>query len=70
MADPMRVRATESGGVVDVKILMKHDMETGQRKDDSFVAYCARCDQGKRQGSISWAVWYSYFKGPVFKCEV
>ena len=35
MADPMRVRATESGGVVDVKILMKHDMETGQRKDAS-----------------------------------
>jgi len=33
MADPMRVRATENGGVVDVKILMKHDMETGQRKD-------------------------------------
>jgi sulfur-oxidizing protein SoxZ len=28
MADPMRVRATEAGGVVDVKILMKHDMET------------------------------------------
>jgi sulfur-oxidizing protein SoxZ len=35
MADPMRVRATENGGVVDVKILMKHDMETGQRKDAS-----------------------------------
>ena len=35
MSDPMRVRATESGGVVDVKILMKHDMETGQRKDAS-----------------------------------
>ena len=33
MADPMRVRATESGGLVDVKILMKHDMESGQRKD-------------------------------------
>jgi sulfur-oxidizing protein SoxZ len=31
----MRVRATENGGVVDVKILMKHDMETGQRKDAS-----------------------------------
>ncbi len=35
MADPMRVRATESGGVVDVKILMKHDMETGPRTDRS-----------------------------------
>jgi sulfur-oxidizing protein SoxZ len=38
MSDPMRVRATESGGVVDVKILMKHDMETGQRKDASGKA--------------------------------
>jgi sulfur-oxidizing protein SoxZ len=35
MADPMRVRAAESGGVVDVKILMKHDMESGLRKDAS-----------------------------------
>lgn len=33
MGDPMRIRATENGGVVEVKILMKHDMETGQRKD-------------------------------------
>ena len=31
----MRVRAAESGGVVDVKILMKHDMESGLRKDAS-----------------------------------
>lgn len=33
MADPMRIRATLSGDKVDVKILMAHDMETGQRKD-------------------------------------
>jgi len=32
MSDPMRVRATEKDGIVDVKILMKHDMESGQRK--------------------------------------
>jgi sulfur-oxidizing protein SoxZ len=35
MADPMRVRAAENGGTVDVRILMKHDMESGQRKDAS-----------------------------------
>lgn len=35
MASPMRIRATESGGVVDVKVLMNHIMETGQRKDAS-----------------------------------
>lgn len=35
MGNPMRIRATESGGVVDVKVLMSHIMETGQRKDSS-----------------------------------
>lgn len=30
---PMRIRATETGGVVNVKVLMSHVMETGQRKD-------------------------------------
>lgn len=33
MPDPMRIRALEQGGVTEVKILMKHDMETGLRKD-------------------------------------
>ena len=33
MGDPMRIRASEKDGVVDVKVLMKHDMESGQRKD-------------------------------------
>ncbi len=33
MADPMRIRATLNGDVADVRILMRHPMETGQRKD-------------------------------------
>jgi sulfur-oxidizing protein SoxZ len=33
MADPMRIRATLQGDVADVRILMRHPMETGQRKD-------------------------------------
>ena len=33
MADPMRIHATEKDGEIDVKVLMKHDMESGQRKD-------------------------------------
>ncbi len=33
MADPMRIRASMAGDMVEVKILMRHDMETGQRKD-------------------------------------
>ena len=37
MADPMRIRAAEKDGIVDVKVLMKHDMESGQRKDAAGV---------------------------------
>jgi sulfur-oxidizing protein SoxZ len=33
MADPMKIRATMQGDVVEVKVLMSHQMETGQRKD-------------------------------------
>ena len=35
MADPMKIRAAMSGDKVEVKILMSHEMETGQRKDAS-----------------------------------
>ncbi|GAB3629027.1 SoxZ [Pandoraea terrae] len=35
MGNPMRIRAIETGGVVEVKALMSHIMETGQRKDGS-----------------------------------
>ena len=33
MAEPMRIRATLQGDTADVRILMRHPMETGQRKD-------------------------------------
>lgn len=33
MAEPMKIRATMSGDVADIKVLMNHPMETGQRKD-------------------------------------
>src|SRR3982751_3525891 len=33
MAEPMRIRATVQADVADVRILMRHPMETGQRKD-------------------------------------
>jgi len=35
MADPMKIRATMAGDKVEVKVLMAHEMETGQRKDSS-----------------------------------
>ncbi|HST02176.1 MAG TPA: thiosulfate oxidation carrier complex protein SoxZ, partial [Usitatibacter sp.] len=33
MADPMKIRATMVGDKTEVKVLMAHEMETGQRKD-------------------------------------
>ena len=33
MADPMKIRAQMKGDVADIRILMSHPMETGQRKD-------------------------------------
>lgn len=35
MADPMRIRAQASGNNATVRVLMAHEMETGQRKDAS-----------------------------------
>ena len=35
MADPMRIRARAADGVIDARVLMAHEMETGTRKDAS-----------------------------------
>ena len=35
MADPMRIRAQAQGGNIIVRVLMAHEMETGQRKDSA-----------------------------------
>ena len=33
MGNPMKIRAATKDGVTEVKVLMSHEMETGQRKD-------------------------------------
>jgi len=33
MGEPMKIRATLTGDATEVKVLMNHEMETGQRKD-------------------------------------
>ena len=33
MADPMRIRAQASGDKATIRVLMSHEMESGQRKD-------------------------------------
>ena len=61
MADPMRIRAAEREGVVNVKILMSHEMETGQRKDASgkivpahFISKVTATHQGRTVLSADW----------------
>ncbi len=61
MADPMRIRAVSKDGVVNVKVLMSHEMETGQRKDNSgalvpahFIQSVTATWQGKTVLSAQW----------------
>jgi sulfur-oxidizing protein SoxZ len=35
MAEPMKIRATLKGDLAEIRVLMVHPMETGQRKDPS-----------------------------------
>jgi sulfur-oxidizing protein SoxZ len=35
MADPMKIRTKLEGDIAEVRVLMAHPMETGQRKDAS-----------------------------------
>lgn len=37
MAEPMKIRATLHDGIADVRILMRHPMETGTRKTATGV---------------------------------
>jgi sulfur-oxidizing protein SoxZ len=33
MAEPMKIRATMNGEICEIKVMMMHPMETGQRKE-------------------------------------
>lgn len=54
MADPMRIRAQASGDKTTVRVLMAHEMETGQRKDASgktipaWFIQTVKCDLNDR----------------------
>jgi sulfur-oxidizing protein SoxZ len=61
MADPMRIRVAERDGVVNVRILMSHEMETGQRKDSAgnlvpahFIRNVVATHQGRTVLSAQW----------------
>ena len=61
MADPMRIRARATNEGVNVKVLMAHEMETGQRKDSAgkpipahFIQHVSAVWQGKEVLSANW----------------
>lgn len=61
MADPMRIRVAARDGSVNVKILMSHEMETGQRKDSAgnlvpahYIRSVTATHQGKTVLSAQW----------------
>lgn len=61
MADPMRVRANMQDGKVLVRVLMNHEMETGQRKDSTgktipahFIQSVSATHNGKTVLSAQW----------------
>ena len=62
MADPMRIRATLQGDVADVRILIRHPMETGARKDARgeivprhFIEHVAVTHNGKTVLDAQWS---------------
>jgi len=61
MADPMRIRVAQRDGVTNVRVLMAHEMETGQRKDASgklvpahYIKSVTATHQGKVVLSAQW----------------
>ena len=61
MADPMRIRAQMAGDKANVRVLMSHEMETGQRRDSAGKTIPAWCIQevtalhnGKQVMSAEW----------------
>ena len=61
MADPMKIRANMVGDKVVVKVLMAHEMETGQRKDSAgktipawFIQNVTATHNGKTVLAAQW----------------
>jgi len=61
MADPMRIRAQMAGDKATVRVLMSHEMETGQRKDSAgktipawFIQEVSAAHNGKTVLTAQW----------------
>ena len=61
MTDPMRIRAQAAGDKTTVRVLMSHEMETGQRRDSSgkvipawYIQDVVASHNGKQVFSAQW----------------
>jgi sulfur-oxidizing protein SoxZ len=75
MADPMRIRAQASGDKATVRVLMSHEMESGQRKDAAgtvvpawFIQEVTAAHNGKPVLSAQWGP--SMSKNPFLQFNV
>ena len=75
MADPMRLRAQAAGDKTTVRVLMSHEMETGQRKDSAgktipawFIQEVSASLNGKAVLSAQWGP--SIAKNPFLQFKI
>lgn len=75
MPDPMRIRAQVAGPAATVRVLMSHDMETGQRRDAAgkvipawFIQEVTATHNGKQVLSAQWGP--SIAKNPFMQFNV
>ncbi|MFZ9139958.1 MAG: thiosulfate oxidation carrier complex protein SoxZ [Burkholderiaceae bacterium] len=75
MASPMRIRARAEGTVADVRVLMAHEMETGQRKGSDgkvvpawFIQEVVASHNGKQVMAAQWGPAVS--KNPYLQFKV
>ena len=75
MADPMRIRAQATGDKATVRVLMSHEMETGQRKDSAgktipawFIQEVSASVNGKAVMTAQWGPAVS--KNPYLQFKV
>jgi len=75
MADPMRIRAQAAGDKATVRVLMAHEMETGQRKDAAgktipawFIQQVSAQLNGKMVMTAQWGA--SVAKNPFLQFNI
>jgi sulfur-oxidizing protein SoxZ len=75
MADPMRIRAQVQGDKATVRVLMSHEMETGQRRDAAgkvipawFIQEVSASLNGKKVLDAQWGP--SVAKNPFLQFNI